>query len=454
MTQVFISHSSQNDEFVTWLASELQTQGVAGWIDHQAIQPGQDWDAEVQTALEASEVMIVVLSQAAVESQNVRVEWSFFLDLGKPIYPVLFEKCQVPFRLRLLQQVDFTRDRDDGLGLLLRALQQQARVPGARTVVDVPEDARSITPGSARRIEARLVLSGHRDSARGVAFSPDGQMLASAAEDKNVRLWYTTRKRQIKMMIGHERPVQRVAFRPDGAVLASASDDRTIRLWNVAKRYGITALMGHTGPVLAVAYSPDGKLLASSSEDGTVRLWDNKRLREVRALEGHAGPVYDVAFSPNGELLLSAGADRCVRLWEIDEGCEVSAIEINDAVRRMAFSPDGRLLALGLESNGLAVVDTTTQQTLGNIYYADFNTNCVRGVAFSPDGALVAVGSLDGDIRLFKTDALTRKPPQKRALRVLRGHEGGICDLAFSPDGKLLASVSHDKTARLWGVTK
>jgi WD40 repeat protein len=111
--------------------------------------------------------------------------------------------------------------------------------------------------------------------------------------------------------------VESLAYSPDGHRLASAHDDRTVRVWNVdTHRQLFEPLRGHTDMARSVAFSPDGHLLASASFDGTVRLWDPTTGRPLAdPFTGHLGPVSAVAFSPDGTRIASAGDDSTIRMW-------------------------------------------------------------------------------------------------------------------------------------------
>jgi len=152
--------------------------------------------------------------------------------------------------------------------------------------------------------------------ANGVAFSPDGHLLAVACNDKMIRLSDpTTGVRVGEPLGGHTDTVFKVAFSPDGHLLASASRDHTIRLWDPVAGTNVRSLTGHDGSVYSVAFSPDGRLLASAGWDTTVRLWDPVTGMNVHILTGHTKAVLAVAFSPDGRMLASYSIDKTVKLW-------------------------------------------------------------------------------------------------------------------------------------------
>jgi uncharacterized protein with WD repeat/nitrous oxidase accessory protein NosD len=317
---------------------------------------------------------------------------------------------------------------------------------GPRTVyAQVRDGVENVSPTASVSIFLTSVsLTGHTDVVRSVAFSPDGQLLASGSADYTIKLWEVATGSLVRTLSGHTSWVISVAFSPDGRLLASGSDDYTIKLWEVATGSLVRTLSGHTSWVYSVAFSPDGRLLASGSNDKTIKLWDVATGSLVRTLSGHTNYVNSVAFSPDGQLLASGSADYTIKLWEVASGSEVRTLSGHTSwVISVAFSPDGRLLASGSGDNTIKLWDVATGSLVRTL---SGHTNYVNSVAFSPDGRLLASGSDDKTIKLWEVAS-------GREVRTLSGHTNYVRSVAFSPDGKLLASGSNDKTIKLWDIS-
>jgi WD40 repeat protein len=288
----------------------------------------------------------------------------------------------------------------------------------------------------------------------GVAFSPDGKLLASADIDGTVRLWDPVTDQRVRTILADTGPnggVNRVAFSPDGKLLASADADGTVRLWDPLTGQAVRAIRADTGPkgsVYGVAFSPDGKLLASADADGTVRLWDPLTGQAVRTIHAITGPG-GVVFSPDGKLLASADyLDGTVRLWDPLTGRPVRAVQAGPGLCGVAFSPDGKLLASAGADGTVRLWDPVTGQPARTIQAdtAPGPNRFVYGVAFSPDGRLLAAADFHGTVRLW--NPVTGQPA--RTIMADTGPNGGGNEVVFSPDGKLLATAGLDGRVRLW----
>lgn len=156
-----------------------------------------------------------------------------------------------------------------------------------------------------------------------VRFSPDGSYLASGGAEGMMLLYAIEDDGSIafvRAFDGHTAGINDLEWSPDSRLIATASDDRSIRVWDVDGGQMVKLLRGHTSFVFCLAWSPDGYLLASGSFDESVRLWDVFQGRCLRSTPGHADPVSAVAFSPDATMIASGGHDGIIRFWDTSTG--------------------------------------------------------------------------------------------------------------------------------------
>ena len=254
-------------------------------------------------------------------------------------------------------------------------------------------------------------------------------------------------------LIGHFAPLNGIAFSADGTQLATASQDGTAIIWDTASGRQLLVLRGHSGPVLDVAFSPDGKSVATASDDATARIWDisPEGSREWLTFTGWTGWVKDVRYSPDGTRIASID-DGGVQVWDAATGQVLLRVPMGTPGNRgIAFSPDGKRLAVAGDGKDAEVWDSVTGEKLLTLHPPPFPGEpfCCYLIDYSPDGKyIITLNGRAGNGRAVMVwDAVSGKE--------VPGTSFDASAMAFSPDGKHLA-LAADKTniydTQTWNV--
>lgn len=314
------------------------------------------------------------------------------------------------------------------------------------------EATRSLYAAAAVPLEHRL--TGHTAAVSALAYSPDGETLASGAFDGTVRLWDPATGRTRKVFGGHagrDTPefVRTLAFGPDGRTLVTGGNDEA-RLWDPdTGRVRASVAVRHPDDdnMAAVGFDRDGRALAVTESGQVLDVADG---RVTTTLRGPTGLEMAVAFGPDGRTLATSVRNRTAQLWDLTTGRVLFTLRsTTGVVSSLAFDHAGKTLATGTEDGTVHlwnVADGTRRTTLTSA------SSRVESLAFAPDGRTLAAGSYDGTVRLWD-------PATGRARTTLTGHTSPVMSVAFSPDGNRLATGDEagsfgggDVGVRLWKV--
>ncbi|WP_367048532.1 hypothetical protein [Streptomyces sp. Je 1-332] len=362
-------------------------------------------------------------------------------------------------------------------------VQQVAFAPDGHTLASTSTDGtvRLWRPSSSKRLATMHV----EDPSYALAFSPDSRTLATTGKDSTIRLWSVRSTRAIATLAGqfgtvtsgvpfatrraaltvdrdhliarwsptagsvHPTPVEDRPSSPgavtssDGHVMVTAADDGTVRVRNLVTGRSAATLTDAPGSVSRLAISADGRTVAAGGEGGTIRVWDVGTRRTKKVLRGPRA-VNGLAIDPRGRSVAATASDGSSRLWHLRPGGPARPlVGPREAAGAVAFSPDGRTLAVGTtDNNSMRLWDVATHRTRATL---TGHTGSILGASFSPDGSTLATTSMDRSIRLWN-------PETARLRATLTGPTALLSTASFSPDGRALATFGSPDTPRVWST--
>jgi len=244
----------------------------------------------------------------------------------------------------------------------------------------------------------------HRDFVHALAFSPDGNLLASAGY-REIKLWERQRNVQLQKLAS-DGAVTAVAVSTDGSTAATGLATGGVNIWNLATGARIATLTGHSGAITGLSFSADGSVIVSGAEDGTARTWNAADGQPVATLTTPA-PIRSLVLAAEGGQVVTGHADNLIRVWPLPQPDAAAAAPIREIAGHTG--PVNSLVLLPATGEVVSGSDDTSVRIwkleTGEQTFSQNLTGAVTSVAVSPDGLLVAGGDAAGIARAWNRAA-------------------------------------------------
>lgn len=307
-----------------------------------------------------------------------------------------------------------------------------------------------------------LKQQGHAHVMTGLAYSDDGETIATGSDDGKVKLWNSHSGLSFATFTEHRGAVRSVEFTKNGKILVSASNDGTVRAYDLLRFRNFRIFTSPT-PVqfISLAIDPSGEIVAAGTMDTfEIYLWSMQTGQLLEILSGHTGPICALTFDPIGHHLASGSWDKTVRLWEVfQRNKNVQTLNHSSDVLSMSFRPDGQEIATATLSGEVHLWDTDlcsltcTMEIRRDFTDAPMSDALVNSISYSSDGTMLLVGGKFPFIgiydvasrillRRYPLTKLRRDPSARKDIR-----EIVVSGVRASPTGRAWAALTLEGLA-------
>lgn len=293
--------------------------------------------------------------------------------------------------------------------------------------------------GASRSFSCRV----HSDWVNAIDWAQEAEIIASASEDRLVKVLRARDGEPLAELRGHDDHVWGVRLSPDGLAVLSSGFDGAIRLWDVRSQSEIAAMRFSAGPLFGLAWDSVRNTAYAGAADGSVRVWDIRSNAELEPFRGHEGHVRSVCLSSDGRRLLTTSEDCTAMTWDIaTRTCTRVFAGHDNQVRASCWAPEDDMVVTAGD-------DCTAQMwspELGEVTQVLTGySNPIWSLSASSAEGLVASAGEDGHVWLWDPVAGPVEPP-------LGAARGRLWAVACNADGRLLAAAGEDRVVRLWDL--
>lgn len=286
-----------------------------------------------------------------------------------------------------------------------------------------------------------IILKKHSAPVKALAFSPDGQVLATGGEDKTIYFW-NVKSGELTGTIRNFFNVRALQFTPDNLILAACGSD--IKLMDMQGKL-VRSFGGYTTDIWSMDYNAAAHKVIAGSYAKSVKVWNYDNATVLFNLSGHEKSCLPVDLNASGQVAVTGSLDKSVRLWDLQKGEQLKKLDIHsENIFAVDFHPSGKYVLSASADKTIRLWNVETGKVVRT--YTGHNAS-VSDVRFSPDGKCFLSCSTDKTIILWETAT-------GKMLNTFTGHGAYVNEVRFSPDGKSFASASDDQTVRIWKVEK
>jgi len=303
--------------------------------------------------------------------------------------------------------------------------------------------------------EKEKTFSVSNNAVLSVCWSPDGKKIVTGDDDGHLKIFDVETGEELINILAHADGVTSVDFSSDGKTIVSGagafpmaspldSYDNTVKLWNASSGELICTFEGHTDGITSVSFSSDGKKILSGSRDDTIKIWDVESHDCLKTFENHTGDVNDVRWSKSCDMILSCSDDATIKIWDVETGDVLHEFENDFDVMSVAWSKDDEMVVSGSEGCKLEIWEVESEMLVDEF---GGHTNYINSIDASPDKKKLVSGSADYTVRIW--DAETGE-----CLKTLEAHTDWVNCVAWSPDGRYIASCGDyaDPVIKIWNA--
>jgi WD40 repeat protein len=325
--------------------------------------------------------------------------------------------------------------------------------------VQPPKVQKPAIPMIPTRLKQGITFTGHQQIVRSVAWSPDGMTLASGADDAQLLLWGTDGA--VRQRVAHPASIHALAWSPDSQKLVTGSNNQVLFLNVQTGAPLFRSTHRHRAAVSSLAWTAHNQDLqvVSGGVDNRAIVWNTTKYGSQTIFMRHTAPIESVSWAMDGQTVASSSQGGVVRVWNAMSGQEVHPFYLdanNVAMRVLAFSPVNTTLAVGGDDGVVRFWNAPTcqQQTLVNgaqqcvdvPQRIQVSRSAIRSLAWSPDGKFLAIGSSDGVLSIWQATQY-----QKPLLTMTIQQNTPVHSITWAPKSDQIA-VSAGNQVTLWSL--